>query len=296
MIKEATSGSISTHLSNQHQQYKPTHYIANPSFHYTSVNMSEWKDKVAIITGGSSGIGAGIVVEFAKLGCAVAIVGRNEKNLEGTADKCKSCGLPNEKILCITADMVNDDDVKLIVTKTINKFGKINVLVNNAGISKVGGLPAVNMKEYDEVMRVNVRSVVLLSQEATPHLIKTKGNIVNISSVMSNQAWPGILAYAMSKAAVDHFTRCSAVDLAPKGVRINSVQPGMIETQIYDRLGMSKEQKDQLMDKNRRAHPMGRLGTTQDIGRACVFLASENSSFTTGQTLAIDGGFSGTME
>uniref|UniRef100_T1IRS0 Uncharacterized protein n=1 Tax=Strigamia maritima TaxID=126957 RepID=T1IRS0_STRMM len=257
--------------------------------------MSEWIDKVVIITGAGSGIGAGIAIGFAQNGCNLALVGRNEKNLMETAEKCRNLGLPKDKILCIIADLFIDDDVKSIVTKTINKFGKIHVLVNNAGIPAIGGLPSIKIKVFDDIMHVNVRSAVLLSQEAVPYLIETKGNIVNISSAAAAQGYPKLVTYAMSKAALDHFTRCSAIDLAPKGVRINSIRPGLVDTPIFSLVGMDNEYKNKIMDTNKSKHPMGRLCTIKDISQTVCFLASDNSSFTTGQIIGIDGSDPGSL-
>ncbi|KOB64404.1 Short-chain dehydrogenase, partial [Operophtera brumata] len=198
-------------------------------------------NKVVIVTGGSSGIGAATALHFAKEGAQVAIVGRNETRLKSVAAQISEIG---KKPLIIKADVSKDDEVKTIVWTTVTKFGKLDVLVNNAGLIKSSAVGDANFMEiYDEVVNTNLRSIFILTNLASPHLIKTKGNIVNISSVAGSStlksfAPSGYAAYCVSKAAVNHFSRVSAMELAPKGVRVNAVSPGPVETSIFESAGI----------------------------------------------------------
>lgn len=167
-------------------------------------------DKVVIITGASSGIGAGAAIHFSKLGAKVTITGRNENNLKKTAATCEG------EVLSIIAEITNEADRIKIINETISRFGKIDVLVNNAGIGLDGTILTTTLEKFDNVMNTNVRSVFHLTQLATPHLIKTKGNVVNISSVTAVRAFTNFLVYCMSKAAIDQFTKCVALELVIK--------------------------------------------------------------------------------
>lgn len=169
--------------------------------------------KVIIITGASSGIGADAARHLAKLGAKVSIIGRNEQRLNKVAEKIKSAGSPAP--LAIVADVTKD--AQRIVDETIKHFGQIDVLVNNAGFSKPDNVSEANLSQFDSVFDTNVRSVINLTKLCVPHLEKTKGNIVNVSSVAGLKAFPNAMTYCMSKAALDQFTKCSALDLAPKG-------------------------------------------------------------------------------
>lgn len=181
-----------------------------------------FEGKVVIITGASSGIGAETAREFSKLGASLVLVGRNLENLQKVASECSS----TEKILTVQADVTKPEDGKRIVDEAIARFNSIDVLVNNAGILETGTIENTSLEQYDRVMDTNMRSIYNLTMLAVPHLIKSEGNVVNVSSVNGIRSFPGVLAYNISKAAVDQFTRCVALELAPKKVRVNSVNPG----------------------------------------------------------------------
>jgi NAD(P)-dependent dehydrogenase (short-subunit alcohol dehydrogenase family) len=180
--------------------------------------------KVVIVTGASSGIGAQTARDFAKLGASLVLVGRQLENLKKVAEDCGN----SEKILMVQADVTVEDDTKRIIDETIKKFGKIDVLLNNAGVIENGTIETTSIEQYDRVMNTNMRSIYHLTMLAVPHLVKTEGNIVNISSVCGVRSFPGVLAYNISKAAVEQFTKCVALELAPKKVRCNSVAPGKV--------------------------------------------------------------------
>jgi NAD(P)-dependent dehydrogenase (short-subunit alcohol dehydrogenase family) len=173
----------------------------------------------------------------------------------------------------------------------LKKFGKIDVLVNNAGLGKNGDILTTTLDQYDLVMNTNVRSVFHLTQLTVPHLIKTQGNVVNISSVAGPRQFPNLLAYCMSKAAIDQFTKCVALELAPKNVRVNAVNPAFIVTNFHKSLGMNDETYEKFKDRAAETHALGRAGTIDETSKAIAFLANNlESSFITGTCLLVDGG------
>ncbi|KAH8407805.1 hypothetical protein KR215_001611 [Drosophila sulfurigaster] len=250
--------------------------------------MPSFKDKVIIVTGASSGIGAATAVHLSSLGGQLVIVGRNVAKLKETADNILAAG--GSAALQLEADMNKESDVEQIVAATIKQFGKLDVLVNNAGIIELGSIENTSVEQYDRLMNTNVRAVYQLSILATPELIKTKGNIVNISSVNGIRSFPGVLAYNISKAAIDQFTRCAALELAPKGVRVNAVNPGVIITELQKRGGLNDEAYAKFVERAKETHALGRPGEAREVAAAIAFLASDEASFSTGISLPVDGG------
>lgn len=242
--------------------------------------------KVVLITGASSGIGAETAKHLAKLGANLVLAGRNVSNLNEVVSECGD----KTKHLLITAELTNEEDTKSIVTKTIERFGKLDILVNNAGILETGSIENTSLEQYDRVMNTNVRSIYHLTMLAVPHLIKTKGNIVNVSSVNGIRSFPGVLAYCVSKSAVDQFTRCVALELAPKQVRVNCVNPGVTITNLHKRGGMNQEQYEAFIKKSIETHALGRPGKPEEVASTIAFLASDEASFITGATIPVDGG------
>ncbi|XP_018802393.1 PREDICTED: uncharacterized protein LOC108977244 [Bactrocera latifrons] len=243
--------------------------------------------KVVIVTGASSGIGAITAEEFAKQGSKVVITGRNEANLKATEAACKAANSKVE-LLLITADVTVD--AERIINSTIDKFGQLDVLVNNAGYGEGGSILDINVDQYDKIFDTNVRAVFLLTKYAAPHLIKTQGNIVNVSSVAGLRSFSDLSVYCTSKAALDQFTRCIALDLAPKNVRVNAVNPGLIVTKFYQGFGISEADYAKYLEHSKSTHALGRVGQPKEVADVIIFLASDSSSFITGATLPIDGG------
>ncbi|XP_040211815.1 3-oxoacyl-[acyl-carrier-protein] reductase FabG-like [Rana temporaria] len=244
--------------------------------------------KVCLVTGASSGIGAGTAILFAGLGARLALNGRNQEKLQETAKTCKE--ISGLKPLLVPGDLTDEKVVQRIVEETVAHFGELDVLVNSGGILAMGTVENTTLEDYDRVMNINARSLFHLTQLAVPHLIKTKGNIVNVSSVTGQRAFPGVLAYCMSKSAVDHMTRCAALELASKQVRVNAVCPGVIVTEVHKRGGMSEEQYQEFLKRTKETHALGRPGKVEEVARTIAFLASDAASFITGVTMPVDGG------
>src|SRR5207244_12869638 len=167
---------------------------------------------------------------------------------------------------------------------------RIDVWVNAAGHISTGSIGDTTLSVWDAMMDVNLLAVFQLMQTATPHLIKTKGNVVNISSVPGQRSFPGVLAYCVSKAGVDQLTRCAALELAPRGVRVNAVNPGVVVTEIHKRGGMSRENYERFLEHSKTTHPIGRVGQPREIAELILYLASEKAAWITGATYSIDGG------
>ncbi len=247
----------------------------------------EMNGKVALITGATSGIGRAAAQMFAAAGARVAAVGRKEDALKQLAAEIEAGG---GEALTINADVTAEADVNRIVRETIERFGALDALVNAAGFLANGTIEDTALDAWDAMMDVNLRSVFNLMQRSVPHLEKTMGNIVNVSSVTGLRAFPGVLAYCVSKAGLDQLTRCAALELAPKGVRVNAVNPGVVVTEIHKRGGMSDESYAAFLERSKSTHPLGRVGEAREVAELILFLASENAAWITGATYSIDGG------
>ncbi|XP_022826490.1 uncharacterized protein LOC111356403 [Spodoptera litura] len=237
-------------------------------------------NKVVLVTGGSSGIGAATAILFSQEGANVVIVGRNETKL---ADVAKKCSNP----LVIKADVTIMEDAKRIIDETIQAYGKIDVLVNNAGIVRYGSILDENILEtFDELMETNVRALFHVTYLAVPHIIETKGNIVNISSI-AGKIYPdsSLMAYGVSKAAVDHLTRGLGLQLAKYGVRVNNISPGPTVSDILINAG-----NDMPWEALAPAMPLGKICDAEEIADMIMFLASDKAKSITGVDYVIDNG------
>ena len=243
--------------------------------------------KVAIVTGASSGIGRASAIEFARNGSKVVAVGRNEADLNALRDESRD--LPGS-IRSHVADVTELSQIDRLISETVDHFGQIDVLVNAAGILKQGNIENTTLDEWDKMMSINVRSVFYLMQSCIPHLERTVGNIVNVSSVTGLRSFPNVLAYCVSKAAVDQLTRCSALELASKGIRVNAVNPGVVVTNIHKRGGMSDDDYEKFLLNSENTHPLGRPGEPSEVAALIYFLASDKAEWVTGATYSIDGG------
>jgi NAD(P)-dependent dehydrogenase (short-subunit alcohol dehydrogenase family) len=242
--------------------------------------------KVAIVTGASSGIGRATAQLFADRGLSVVAVGRNEKSLK----ELKKSASKKGAVMPHLADVTEFSQLDRVVADSVDHFGKIDVLVNCAGILKNGNIENTSLADWDRMMNINLRSVFVLMQKCIPYLSKTKGNIVNVSSVAGPRAFPNLLAYCISKAATDQLTRCSALDLASKGVRVNAVNPGVVVTNLHGRGGMDDKAYKRFLEHSTETHPIGRVGQPEEVAELIYYLASEKAAWITGATYEIDGG------
>lgn len=243
--------------------------------------------KVVIVTGASSGIGRATALLFAKNGSNVIAVGRNEKELSALREQAQG---KKGSIKIHLADIRENSQVERLVNDTVQNVGQIDVLVNSAGIIMNGTIENTTLDDWDKMMDINLRSVFFMMQKCIPHLEKTKGNIVNVSSVSGTRSFPNVLAYCVSKAGVDQLTRCSALELAPKGIRVNAVNPGVVVTNLHKRGGMTDEDYQKFLKNSKNTHPLGRAGEAKEVADLIYFLASEKASWITGATYEIDGG------
>lgn len=251
------------------------------------MSIKEFTGKIAFVTGATSGIGHACAIGFANAGAKVACVGRNEEALKTVAQEIRDIGA---EPLAINADLSFEDEANRAIEAAMKAFGGIDILVNAAGHISSGTIENTSLEAWDDMMNVNVRAAFNLMQKALPGLIERRGNIVNVSSVTGLRAFPGVLAYCVSKAALDQLTRCAALELAAKGVRVNAVNPGVVVTQIHKRGGMNDEAYAAFLEHSKQTHPLGRTGRPEEIAALVLFLASEQASWVTGATYSIDGG------
>lgn len=246
------------------------------------------RDRVALITGGASGIGQATAILFAKEGASVAVVDVDEVRGKEIINTIRNNG---GKAIFIRADVSKAKDAERMVKETVATFGKLNILFNNAGIMGViAPLVGTSEEDWDRVMDINVKGVYLGSKYAIPEMIKNGGGvIINTGSGAGISATPNSTVYCTSKAAVIMLTKTIAVDYGQKGIRANCVCPGLVETDFY-RI-WSKEDRRQLYESSAKGSLVGRTGKPEDIARAALYLASEDSSFMQGAALVIDGGF-----
>jgi len=251
----------------------------------------DFSGKIALVTGSSSGIGEEIAFQFAKYGAQVIVTGRGEDKIASVVEKCNKVSPKKLKALGIKCDITKDKEAEALVNKVIDTFGTLDILVNNAGIAPFATItdPGI-MANFDEVMKANLRAPFLLTHLLVSHLIKSKGNIINISSVAGLHPFRQSLAYSSSKAALDMFTKCLSIDLGPKGVRVNSVNPAGVRTPIFQALGIPPEVAEIVVKQCAAEYPLRRIGEVDDVAKMVMYLASEDASFITGLVAQNDGG------
>jgi len=248
---------------------------------------SNMSGKVVIVTGASSGIGRECVLKFAAAGCKVVAVARSQDKLGQLVGQT---GALEGQVRPVVADLTRDADIPRIVSETVSAFGGIDILVNVAGVLKNGTILNTSTQDWDHLMNVNVRAPFLLMREAMPYLIERKGNVVNVSSVNGQRAFPGVLAYCASKAALDQLTHCAALEVAEKGVRVNAVNPGVTLTNLHRNSGMQEDAYAGFLERSKSTHPLGRVGRPEEVADLVYFLASPKAGWITGVSYAIDGG------
>lgn len=241
------------------------------------------KNKVAIITGGTSGIGLATAKLFLKEGAKVVIVGRDAK-------KAKNL---NKNLHFIEGDVSKEEDVEKIIKDSYKKFGKIDILFNNAGIEFSGNVCDTKSEDWNKVIDINLKGVFYGCKYAVPFMKKNKngGTIINTSSVAGLVGFENLSAYCASKGGVTNLTRQVALDFAKDNIRVNCICPGAIDTPMITEYLKKVPNKKQAKEGLKNMHPLGRMGKPEEVANAVLFLASEESSFITGQAIAVDGGF-----
>ncbi len=245
--------------------------------------------KIALITGGGTGIGLATAEEFARQGASVVVAGRRPEPLAEAVESIRGEGGTAE---AVAGDVGRAADAARLVEATISSFGRIDVLVNNAGQELVASLLDTSEEWWDRVMDTNLKSVYLVSREALPRMIERGGgSIINVSSQLGFVGAKNFAAYTASKGAVVNLTRSMALDHAADNIRVNALCPGAVDTPLLRRQFEDREGPQGTLEDLARLHPMGRLGQPSEIAHAAVFLASDESSFMTGSSLVVDGGY-----
>jgi len=252
--------------------------------HWRAMN---FRGKSVVVTGATSGIGRATAEAFAREHASIVLVGRNETVLSDAAAVVRAAG--GEATTC-AVDLRLPASADAVVKIALDAYRQLDVLVNAAGVIASGPLEQTTDEIWDEMIAVNLSAPFRLMRAAAPHLRDRKGVVVNVSSVNGLRSFPGVLAYCVSKAGVDHLTRCAAIEMAPFGVRVNAVNPGVTVTNLHRRSGMGEPQYAAFLERSKETHPLGRPGTPEEIAGLIVFLASERAAWMTGETIPIDGG------
>ncbi len=248
--------------------------------------MSAFTDKVAIVTGGSSGIGRAAALGLAARGARVLITGRRKAPLDEV-----TAAHPN--IVGLVADVADPDDASRTVAKAIELWGRLDLLVNNAGAGLLLSLAEATADSIESIFAVNVIGPSLLASAALPHIAQSKGSIINISSTFGHKAVAGLSHYAASKAALEHLTRCWALELAPQGIRVNAIAAGPTDTNALTcMMGLSAEAAASIEAHEREQIPLKRRGVPDDVARWILSLFETEADWMTGQIIAVDGGLS----
>ena len=241
--------------------------------------------RVALVTGASSGLGRATALVLARDGYALALAGRNAERLKAVQ---AACGASASHI--IQAELTEEAAPALVIGQVMERFGRLDVLINAAGIIGSGPARAESDAAFDRMMDINLRSLWRLTRAALPALEATRGAIVNISSVAGLRPYVGIMSYCVSKAAVDQLTRCLALELGPLGIRVNAVNPGVVVTELHRNGGMDAAAYAAFLERGRDTHPLGRVGQPEEVAALIAFLASDRAAWITGATVSIDGG------
>ena len=248
--------------------------------------MQRFDAKVVLVTGASSGIGRATALALGREGARVVAGGRRRDRLDRVAQAVRDAGGVCEPVL---GDVREESVCAAYVATAVERYGGLDGLVNAAGVIGSGGLLESTSQEWDRVMDSNLRSMFLMTKAAAPALIERKGAVVNLSSVAGPRPYPGLLAYCVSKAAVDQLTRCMALDLAPRGVRVNAVNPGVVVTELHTVTNAVPDYPG-FLERSKTTHPLGRVGQPEEIASLILFLLGGEAGWITGVTYGIDGG------
>jgi len=251
-------------------------------------------DKTVIITGSSSGIGAGVAVEFAKRGANLILTGRNVDQLNNVKNQCIEAGLKENQVVVVAGEITEEKCQTELIENALKNFNQIDILVNNAGTIVSKPALETSMEIYDRILDVNLRAAVSLSVMALPHLIKTKGNIVNISSIGGMRPFSPFLFYCMTKASLEMFTRGLAQELGSKGIRANTISPGLIRSNLLSSAGLPKEAANNVYESEsyKNLQALERVGEPEEIADLVMFIASDQAGYLNATEVVIDGGWS----
>ncbi|MBM4174746.1 MAG: SDR family oxidoreductase [Ignavibacteria bacterium] len=240
--------------------------------------------KNILITGATSGIGFAALKKFDSNNSFVLAVGRNQEKLNEIKNQF------NDRVEILNFDLADSSARKKLFVELNRKKIELDVVVNAAGILRSGSIEDTSLDSWNEMMEINLNSVFHIMNLSIPFLEKRKGNIVNVSSVTGLRSFPNVLAYCVSKAALDQLTRCAALELAPKGIRVNAVNPGVVVTNIHKASGMDESAYQAFLERSKATHPIGRVGISDEIADLIFYLSSSEASWITGNTVSIDGG------
>jgi NAD(P)-dependent dehydrogenase (short-subunit alcohol dehydrogenase family) len=247
-------------------------------------------DRVAVITGGTKGIGLGCARVFGRHGASVVIAARNEQTGREAEEQLRTAGVD---ALFVSCDVRREQDMQQLFEQSLDRFGWIDCLVNNAGWHPPAqSIEEVSVEEFEQLVRLNLTSTFMGCKFAIPHLRKTQGSIINMSSAVAVMGQPAAPAYVSTKAGQIGLTKALALDLAPDGVRVNAVCPAGVMTPLMRDWAESEYNAEAALAMVDRWHPLGRMATAEEIGEVCAFLASAEASFITGQEICPDGGAS----
>jgi NAD(P)-dependent dehydrogenase (short-subunit alcohol dehydrogenase family) len=247
------------------------------------------KNKIAIITGSAKGIGKGCALTFAEEGAIVVVVDIDEKSGKQTVGEITQ---RNGKAIFIKTDLTSSKEVQLMINSVINTFGQIDILFNNAGYHYSKNIEVTSEEEWDFIINTNLKSVFLCSKYSIPHLRKTKGCIINMSSMVGLIGQSNAGAYSASKGGIVAMTKGMALDFAKDGIRVNCICPGWVETPLVEDWFSQQPDPQKAKEYIYSVHPLNRIASSEEIGKAAAFLASTEASFITGVALPVDGAVS----